>query len=72
MPSRGLVIEKLTDSVIVGNSFFHSATKEWLVDRGGHQNAIIANNAGSLVKLAPIRNCFDGSRETKRAREKVN
>ena len=58
MPSRGLVIEKLTDSVIVGNSFFHSATKEWLVDGGGHQNTVIANNAGSLVKLGAYPELF--------------
>lgn len=47
-PGYGMVLERLTDSVILGNSMCRGARLELIHDKGGHRNLSLANNPGSL------------------------
>jgi hypothetical protein len=48
-PQFGMVVSNLMDSVIADNALGGAATRELIRDRGGHCNAVITNNPGSLV-----------------------
>ncbi len=47
-PCYGLVLERLSDSVIANNAMRRGATCELINNKGGHRNTVIANNPGSL------------------------
>ena len=51
-PCYGMVLEKLSDSVIANNALCRGGRIELINDKGGHQNLVIANNAGSLCSKA--------------------
>ena len=44
-----MIIGRLKDSVVMGNSMFHAATSELIRDEGGHKNSVIRDNPGSLL-----------------------
>lgn len=45
-PNYGFIIEKLTDSVISGNTMHAGFLKEMFIDRGGHTNLVLRDNVG--------------------------
>ena len=49
-PARAMILRALTDSVVANNSLFEAASRELIVDKGGHTNSVIRDNPGSLVK----------------------
>lgn len=52
-PAYGMVLRALTDSVIANNAMHHGATKELMIDLGGHGSGLILkDNPGSLFKPA--------------------
>ena len=64
-PSHGIVYQGLEDCVISNNVLYNGATRQLLVDLGGHGNGLVVkDNPGRLFKdpdlaspswLAPIR-----------------
>jgi hypothetical protein len=51
-PCSGMVLERLTDSLIANNGMCRGASRELIHDKGGHRNTVIANNPGSLCATA--------------------
>jgi hypothetical protein len=49
-PERAMILRALTDSVVANNSLFEGASRELIVDKGGHTNSVIRDNPGSLWK----------------------
>lgn len=45
----GMIIGKLKDSVVSGNTLQHAAARELIRDDGGHENVVIDSNPGSLL-----------------------
>lgn len=54
-PFYGLVLERLTDSVIANNSMCRGARLELIHDKGGHRNIANTNNIGSLCSKAAVK-----------------
>lgn len=46
-PKTGLVLEHLTDCVVIGNTGHRAYLETFIEDRGGHVNSIIKDNVGS-------------------------
>jgi polygalacturonase len=53
-PGTGMILHRLTDSVVANNSLFKGATQELIRDLGGHINTVIENNPGSLKRVEDI------------------
>lgn len=49
-PKIGLVLEKLVSCAVVGNTGHASVTEKFIEDRGGHENSVIKDNVGSVMK----------------------
>jgi parallel beta-helix repeat protein len=49
-PARAIILRALTDSVVANNTLFQAASRELIVDEGGHTNSVIRDNTGSLWK----------------------
>jgi len=47
-PGTGMILHRLTDSVIANNTLFKGATRELIRDLGEHTRTVIENNPGSL------------------------
>ena len=47
--ATGMILGRLTDSVVANNTLFHAATQELIRDEGGHQNTTIRDNPGRLL-----------------------
>ena len=46
-PRTGLVLEKLTDCVVMGNTAHRAYLEKFIDDRGGHVNTVVRDNVGS-------------------------
>jgi len=46
-PKTGLVLEKLTDCAVIGNTGHRAYLETFIDDRGGHVNSVIRDNVGS-------------------------
>ena len=46
-PKTAIVLEKLTDCVVVGNTGHRAYLETFIEDRGGHVNSIVRDNVGS-------------------------
>lgn len=46
-PRTGLVLERLTDCVVMGNTAHRAYIEKFIDDRGGHVNTVVRDNVGS-------------------------
>ena len=47
-PKSGMILDKLTECVVTGNTLFLGALEMLVDDRGGHRDTVIRDNVGSL------------------------